>query len=96
MVRMHNFTTGTAVDTYHTLTDTNWVRLSVTWNPTNAATTTSAVNDTVRLMVYFSGTSIVAGDTMYLWGAQVEALPFASSYSHPCMPQESTLVMQMR
>jgi len=30
--------------------------------------------------VYFSGTSIVAGDTMHLWGAQVEDLPFASSY----------------
>jgi hypothetical protein len=76
---VYTFSTNTTTVTSGTgtLTATNvgngWIRLALTntgWTSGNG----------LRMFIHFSGGSATAGDSFYVWGVQVEAQSFASSY----------------
>jgi hypothetical protein len=67
-------TTSTGVSATFTVTE-NWQRFEFT---RTSATSTGSVG--VGLNTGLSGTSIAAGDILHVWGAQLEAGAFATSY----------------
>jgi hypothetical protein len=75
----YTFSTNTTTVTSGTgtLTATNvgngWIRLALT------ATAWTAGNG-LRTFIHFTGATATTGDSLYVWGVQVEAQSFASSY----------------
>lgn len=64
---------GTTVQTVTGLSTTSWTRVSVASNSALAA-------GSVSLYIYPNTSGEVIGDYVYLWGAQLEAANFSSSY----------------